>query len=171
MTNVKTIKARWTTALKSGVNATRIVSDAIEHTQQHGDTSLLSTMLFQSDKAGMQAYGTRLRTIVKAVYPAAKIKRNKDGQYSITRGDEYDEQSATALHACAFEGYSLIGPKLGEVFGVQKETKTVDEQLEARALAAAKWINAQEGVGLEMFISKLREAHKVATALKIKNAA
>ena len=171
MSNAKTIKQRWSTALKSGVNATVIVRDSIAHCNEHGDTSLLSTMIFAADKGGMDAYGKKLRLIIKAVYPAASIRKNKAGEYSITRGNDYSDASFIALEACVNEGFSLIGPKLAEVFGVSKPEQSIDEQITARAKAQAKWIVAQEQVQLEQYINQLREQYKQAVALKIKNVA
>lgn len=167
----KQIKARWTNVLNSGNRALEVVLDAIAHTQEHGDTSLLAWMIDGANKDNKGTYAKRLRLIVGKVYPEAKIRTPKDKPVSITRGDKYDPKVVEALTALHAEGYSLIGDKFLDVFGITKAEETVEEKMAKRIKADAKFILDNDEVSLEKYITDLRATYAQQAALKLAKAA
>lgn len=167
----KQIKTRWTSVLKSGARGLEVVRDAIAHTQQHGDTSLLAHMITSAEKADMKSYASRVRLIVGAVYPEARIKKSKDGGVSITRGDTFAETEFLAVEHFVSEGVSLIGAKVNDRFGTPKEEASVDEQLNKRVKSDAKFILDTDGISLDVYVSELRKTYAAAAAAKLAKAA
>ena len=161
------LKAQWTNVLKSGSKATQVVRDAILHTVEHGDSSLLAHMILAADKADMKVYSKRVRLIVGATFEGAKIKKTKDGGYAISGATKatLNDAALAALDACVQENYSLIGIKIGEVFGEVKAEVSAEEELAKRAKSAAQWIAKTDGVSVEQYISMVRAEYAQAIAL------
>lgn len=167
----KQIKTRWTTVLNSGSRALEVVRDAIDHVKQHGDTSLLAHMIDAAEKADMKVYAARVRLLTGAVFTEAKIKKNKAGGVSISRGDKFDNEAYLAICAFTDDGVSLIGSKVQERFGAPKAELSVEEQVEKRAKADAKFILGTDGVTLEEYIKSIRANHAKLAAAELQKAA
>lgn len=167
----KQIKQRWSNVLKSGTRALEVVRDAINHVQQHGDTSLLANMIAQAEAADMKVYGQRVRLLTGAVFTEAKIRKTKDGGIAITKGDAFDQTAALAIEAFVDEGVSLIGSKVQDRFGQPKVADTPEQALEKQLKRDCKFILDSDEMSLETYIAELRKAYAKAAAAKLEAAA
>jgi hypothetical protein len=148
MSNNKTRPARairqsFQTTLRSGVKGLATVLEAVNWSFEHGDTSLLSHML--KDSEGQKAYVDALQLIVKGIWTHAaigetiKLKRKIDGeQYTI---ENKDHEAIVWLAKAVADGRSLLSDAVAERFGKPKAELTDEQRLEKAVALAAKLLS------------------------------